>query len=352
MILRALVSTLIGISRNSGIHTVHGCRAMRAIIPVAGVGTRLRPHTFTVPKVLMNVAGRPILGHILDKILSEGITEASIIVGYLGDQIREYVSAAYPYLRVEYVEQADTLGLGHAIYLARGAMDTDPVLIILGDTIFDVDLTQVLGGSMTSLGVRAVEDPRRFGVAEMEGDLIRRLVEKPETPISNLAIVGLYYIRNPRLLVKSLEELINRDLRTRGEYQLTDALQMMIDAGEKMTTFPVDGWYDCGKPETLLATNRALLEKRSKTREIEGVIIIPPAFVASTAVLERCVIGPNTTVGEKCVIQDAVIRNSIIAENARVHQALLENSIVGPGAAVRGSYRRINVGDSSEVEFS
>jgi glucose-1-phosphate thymidylyltransferase len=169
---------------------------MRAIIPVAGIGTRLRPHTYSVPKVLLNVAGKPILAHILDKILGEGITEASIIVGYLGDKIREYVNSAYPHLRVEYIEQSDTLGLGHAIYLARNALDREPVLIILGDTIFDVDLKPVLQGSHSSLGVKAVEDPRRFGVAEMEGEFIARLVEKPEEPVSNLAIVGLYYIRS------------------------------------------------------------------------------------------------------------------------------------------------------------
>lgn len=325
---------------------------MRAIIPVAGVGTRLRPHTYSVPKVLLNVAGKPILAHILEKILTEGITEASIIVGHLGEQIREYISSSYPHLRVEYIEQNDTLGLGHAIYLARHTVNTDPVLIILGDTIFDVDLKPVLRGSYSSLGVKTVEDPRRFGVAEMSGGFISRLVEKPEVPVSNLAIVGLYFIRNPKLLMESLSSLIEGNVRTRGEYQLTDALQMMIEKGEKMTTFQVEGWYDCGKPETLLGTNRALLEKRSKIRDIEGVVIIPPAYVASTAVLERCVIGPNTTVGENAVVRDAVIRNSIIAESAQVLKALLENSIVGPGAVVRGNYRRINVGDSSEVEYS
>lgn len=324
---------------------------MRAIIPVAGVGSRLRPHTYSIPKVLLNVAGKPILGHILEKLIGEGITEASIVVGYLGDMIQEYVSAAFPGLKVEYVEQEEALGLGHAIYLSRHTLGTEPVLIILGDTIFDVDLTNVLKGQYTSLGVKSVKDPRRFGVAEVRNGFIHRLLEKPETTVSNLAVVGLYYIRHPGLLVECLNTLVDKDIRTKNEYQLTDALQLMIDRGEKMTTFPVEGWFDCGKPETLISTNRALLEKRSTSRVIEGVVVVEPVFIASNAVLENCVIGPNTTVSENAVISESIVRNSIIGEGAQVRKTLLDNSIVGPGAIVRGSYRRINVGDSSELDF-
>lgn len=324
---------------------------MRAIIPVAGVGSRLRPHTYSVPKVLLNVAGKPILGHILDKLIGEGIKEATIVVGYLGDMIQEFVRSAYPALRVDYVEQEEALGLGHAIYLSRHTIGTDPLLIILGDTIFDVDLRPVLGGTFSALGVKAVEDPRRFGVAEVYDGVIRRLVEKPEKPTSNLAVVGLYFIRNSPLLVECLNDIVDRNVRTRGEYQLTDALQRMIERGERMTTFPVEGWYDCGKPETLIATNRALLEKHSTSRKIDGVVVVEPVYVAATAVLENCVIGPNTTVSAGATVSDAIVRNSIIGENAQVRKALLDNSIVGPGAAVVGSYKRVNVGDSSEIDF-
>lgn len=324
---------------------------MRAIIPVAGVGSRLRPHTYSVPKVLLNVAGKPILGHILDKLIGEGINEATIVVGYLGEMIQEFVRSSYPELRVDYVEQEEALGLGHAIYLSRHTIGTDPLLIILGDTIFDVDLRPVLRGGSSALGVKAVDDPRRFGVAEVENGVIRRLVEKPENPTSNLAVVGLYYIRNSALLVECLNDIVAGNLRTKGEFQLTDALQRMIERGEQMTTFPVDGWYDCGKPETLIATNRALLEKHSTTREIDGVVVVEPVFIAATAVLENCVIGPNTTVSAGATVSDAIVRNSIIGENAQVRKALLDNSIVGPGAAVLGSYKRINVGDSSEIDF-
>jgi len=324
---------------------------MRAIIPVAGVGSRLRPHTFALPKVLLNVAGKPILGHIIDKIVGEGITDATIVVGHMSDKIREYVSGAYPQFRAAYVEQEERLGLGHAIHLSRGTIGDEPILIILGDTIFDVDLAPVLRGRTSAIGVKAVDDPRRFGVAEVADGRITRLVEKPEKPATNLAVVGLYYIRRPQVLLACLDELVAADRRTKGEYQLTDALQMMIERGETMVPFMVEGWYDCGKPETLLSTNRALLEMHSTSRVVPGVVVNEPVYISPTAVLANCIIGPNTSVGDGAEITDAVIRNSIISENARVHGALLENSIVGNGSVLTGSYRKINVGGASEIDL-
>jgi glucose-1-phosphate thymidylyltransferase len=324
---------------------------MHAIIPVAGVGTRLRPHTFTQPKVLLNVAGKPILGHIIDKVIAEGVTSATIVVGHMSDRVIEFVRGAYPSLAVDFTEQEDPLGLGHAIYTARDALKNDPILIILGDTIFDVDLRPVLNKPVTALGVKAVEDPRRFGVAELSNGTITRLVEKPEHPASNLAVVGLYHIYNTPLLRSCLDEIVKRDIRTKGEYQLTDVLQLMIDRGEKMEVFPVEGWYDCGKRETLLSTNQALLEKHSTFRPVQGVVITEPVYVAPTAVLRNCVIGPNTTVADGAEISDAIVRNSIIGSQSRVSCVLVENSIIGNGAVVHGSYNRFNIGDASELEF-
>jgi glucose-1-phosphate thymidylyltransferase len=324
---------------------------MRAIIPVAGVGSRLRPHTFTLPKVLLNVAGQPILGHILHKLLTEGITEATIIVGHMSEKIKEYVSTAFPQLKVDYVDQEERMGLGHAIYLSRHTIGSEPILIILGDTIFDVDLRPILHGRVSSIGVKSVDDPRRFGVAVVEDGKISRLVEKPERPVSNLAIVGLYHICNAPLLVACLDDLVKKDIRTKGEYQLTDALQLMIERGERMETFRVEGWYDCGKPETLLSTNRALLEKHSTSRKIPGVVVNEPVYLAETAVLTNCVVGPYTTVGDHATISDSVIRNSIISENAQVCKTLLDNSIIGNGSVLKGSYRRMNVGGLSEIDI-
>ena len=323
---------------------------MRAIIPVAGVGSRLRPHTYTVPKVLLNVGGKPIIGHILDNIIENGFTEATIIIGYLGDMIKEYVLKHYT-IKVDFVEQEERLGLGHAIYLSRHTFSRDPILIILGDTIFDVDLKKMISGTHTTIGVKTVEDPRRFGVAETSDGFITRLIEKPEKPTSNLAIVGLYYIQQPQQLVETLKEMIKANVRTKGEFQLTDALQMMIERGDRMQTFSIDGWYDCGKPETLLSTNQHLLSLLQPPSPIEGVVALPPAFISPDSTVKNSIIGPYATIAEGATVENSIIRNSIVSEGATVADALLQDSIVGSNAVVRGTYKRINIGDSSELEF-
>lgn len=325
---------------------------MRAIIPVAGVGSRLKPHTHTVPKVLLNVGGKPMLGHILDKLIASGIDKATFIYGYLGDMVMKYVQTHYPALKADFVEQASLEGLGHAIYLAAPTFDDDELFIILGDTVFDVDLEAVFSRKCSSLGVKTVEDPSRFGVALLHPDnKIKQLIEKPKEPVSNLALVGLYYIKNPPLLAECLNKLVKEDIRTRGEYQLTDALQMMIDKGEPMTVFLVDGWYDCGKPETLLATNQYLLTTGNNHYEIPGVVVMSPVFVAKSAVLTNCVIGPYTTIGENVKLSDSIIRNSIIGDNAEIEKTMLENSIIGNNSVIKGAFKRLNSGDSTEIEF-
>lgn len=323
---------------------------MKAIIPVAGVGSRLRPHTYTIPKVLLNVAGKPIIGHIMDKLIETGITSATVVVGYMGDKIREYITSHYT-INVDFVEQEERLGLGHSIYIARDTLSPEPVLIILGDTIFDVDLVPIIKQNESALGVKWVEDPRRLGVAEVENGYITKLVEKPERPTSNLALVGLYYITHTPLLIDSLARLVKENIRTKNEYQLTDALQLMINQGERMKTFPVEGWYDCGRPETLLETNRHLLDKYPSHPLHDGVVVIPPVFISKTSTISHSVIGPYATIAEGAVVRDAIIRNSIISEYAQVEGALLENSIIGNNATVRGVWKHINIGDSSEIDF-
>lgn len=323
---------------------------MHAIIPVAGIGSRLRPHTYTLPKVLINVAGKPIIGHILDKVIEDGFDKATIIVGYMGEKIREYVSSHY-HINVNYVEQEERLGLGHAIYLARESFSSEPILIILGDTIFDVDLKPVIHGQDSAIGVKRVDDPRRFGVAELQDGFVSKLIEKPEHPTSNFAIVGLYWIRNPKLLVKCIDEIVSRDLKTKNEYQLTDALGLMLAGGEKIRTFNVDGWYDCGKPDTLLATNRHLLEKKPLNRVLDGVVTVPPVYISERAKISNSVIGPYATIADGASVTDSIVRDSIVSEDAKVSKALLDNSLIGNNAVVRGMYKRVNVGDSSEIDF-
>ncbi len=324
---------------------------MRAIIPVAGFGKRLKPHTYSLPKVLLNVGGKPIIGHILDRLIEEKIFKATFIIGYLGEQVVEYVKNEYPQISADYVEQKEVLGLGHAIKIAVPTFDEKEIFIILGDTIFDVELKDVFKNKQTALGVKVVDDPRRFGVAVMEDGNIQRLVEKPETPVSKLALVGLYYIANPDLLAHCLEELFEKGIKTNNEYQLTDALQLMIEKGEKIKTFPVEGWYDCGKPETLLATNQYLLLKKDLHYKIENVTVIEPVYIDATAKVKNSVIGPFTTIASTCEVSDSIIRNSIINHGAVVKRAMLENSIIGSDAVVKGNYKKLNTGDSSEIEF-
>lgn len=324
-----------------------------AIIPVAGVGTRLRPHTHTLPKVLLHVAGKPILAHILDDLPALGIKEAVLIVGYMGDLVRDYVVRHYPGLKADFVEQPERLGLGHAVSLAAPHVDDQPVLIILGDTIFEADLRGVIGGPTHSIGVKPVEDPSRFGIVEVNSQgRVTLLVEKPERPASNLAIAGIYYFTRARPLLEALEEIQRQDIRTKGEFQLTDAMEWMVQHGEVLTTFPVEGWYDCGKTETLLETNRVLLGKRVGARAIDGSVIHSPVAVAAGAVIENCILGPFVSVGAGARLRNAVVRDSIVNENATVEDILIEGSVVGENAVVRGAFKRLNVGDSSEVKIT
>ncbi len=330
---------------------------MKAIIPVAGIGTRLRPHTHTQAKVLLQVAGKEILGHILDELVELGIDSVTFIVGYMGDRIRQYVDSTYR-IKATYVNQEETKGLGHAIWLAKDRhLDDDEVLIILGDTIFKADFASIFNKRESYIGVKEVSDPRRFGIVELEKGIVRRVVEKPEQPKTNLAIVGIYMIRNPKLLFQSLDEIVAKNITTKGEYQLTDALQLMLEKGEKMKTFLIDGWYDCGKPETLLQTNRELLTLKfasvaQEHNKFKGSIINSPVSIAPTARIENSIVGPYVTVAEGAVIQTSIVTNAIISEDAMVENIIIENSIISDNAKAIGHLYTLNVGDSSEINFA
>ncbi len=324
---------------------------MKAIIPVAGEGTRLRPHTHTVPKSLIRVAGKPILGHILDDAVKLGINDIILIVGYRGQEIVDYVRANYD-VHVNFVEQEARLGLGHAIYLTRKYVGTDPVFIVLGDSIFKGDLKKMIESDGNYIGVKKVAEPERFGVVKVEGGRIVNLVEKPERPESDLAVVGVYWIKDTAALFGALDSIISSETRTKGEFQLTDALNMMMCEGIELRAFDIDGWFDCGKPETLLETNRALLEMSAPAADIPGSIIVGPVYIAPDARVEASVVGPYVSIAEKSVVKKSIIRNSIIGESASVEDALLDSSLVGDNAVVRGTFKRLNVGDSSEIDFT
>lgn len=320
-----------------------------AVIPVAGAGTRLKPHTFTTPKALLEVAGKPILAHILAQVAEAKPEKVVLVVGPgpQGQRIIEFAKRGG--LRVESVVQPEPLGLGHAVAQARDLVEGKPVLIVLGDTIVLASLGEFTSGP-SRVGVREVPDPRRFGVATVRDGKIVALVEKPEHPDSNLALVGIYFIRNSALLFQSLGALEGEGRRTRGEFQLTDALQRMIDQGEELQPFPVQAWYDCGKTETLLETNRALLDLQAGPVSRPGVVCLPPVAIDPSADVLHAVIGPHTSIGPGARVRRAVVQNSIVSQGATVEDVLLDLSVVGENAVARGTYQRLNVGDSSEVK--
>lgn len=325
---------------------------MKAIIPVAGAGTRLRPHTHSTPKVLIHVAGKPILGHILDQLASLPIDEVVIVIGHMGEKIREYVDAHYAF-KTSYVVQESQRGLADAIYLTRKAVGDSEGLIILGDTVFRTDFKRIVAKRHGQIGVKQVDDPRRFGVVELDGRRITRLVEKPERPRSNLAIVGIYLIQHMGRLYSCIEQLMAKRIRTKGEYQLTDALQLLIERGEQLEAFTVDGWYDCGKPETLLETNRQLLGLHAKApARGAGVVYVPPVFVDPAATVERSIIGPYVSIAAGSTVRNAIVSDSIIGANVGLDTINLRESIIGDNAVIHGRQRKLNVGDASEVDLS
>jgi len=331
---------------------------MKVIIPLAGFGKRMRPHTWSKPKPLLNVAGKPVLGHILDKLadLDVEVDELIFIVGWLGDQIQEYYEASgYPY-PARYVEQRELLGQAHAIWLAREHL-TGPVFIIFVDTIFEADLAGLEVSSLDGvLYVREVEDPRRFGVAVLGGDgLVTHLVEKPDSFEHRLAVIGVYYVRDATWLLRAIEELMDRDMQTKGEFYLADAYTLMIQQGARFGVREVSVWQDCGTPQDVLMTNRYLLDHGQNTGKVTSVVdsvVIPPVYIAHSAQVEHSIVGPYVTIAENSVVKQSIVRDSIIDEGAYIDDTMLDRSLIGKDAVVRGRYRVLNVGDSSQVDFA
>ncbi len=324
---------------------------MNVILPTAGLGTRLRPHTYSKPKPLVSVAGKPVLGHILDHLSGLDLDKLVFIVGYLGEQIERYVREEYD-LPVEFVVQQELKGQADAVLLARGLV-SGPTLILFVDTLVEADLTKLARIDADGvMYVKEVDDPRRFGVVKIEDGRVTRLIEKPATMDNKLAIVGLYYLREIEQLFSAIDELMERNIQTQGEFYLADALQLMIDRGACIVAEQVEVWEDCGKPETVLQTNRYLLDK-GLTHEVpaQNSILIPPVHIDDGATIENSVIGPYVSIGTSSVVRNSIIRNSIINGGAELDTVTLEESLIGDDAEVSGDFRRLNVGDASQVSF-
>ncbi len=301
----------------------------KAIIPVAGGGKRLRPFTENYPKALLQCADRPVLGHILRRVEKMGVRDVILVTGEHTQLIQDYAQAAFPALAITCVQQTEAHGLGHALWTAReAAAGADELLIIYGDSIIDAGLPQ--GGEWElAIGVMMVRDPANFGVVVTDGDRIIQLVEKPAQPISYRAIAGMNIVRNPTALFGALDELVAKDARTRGEIQLTDAFELMLERGHVLHSFRLQRWLDCGNPEGMLDANRMLLQ-RLQPVEIEGCEIKPPVFIAPDAMVEKSRLGPCVAIATGAEVRGCALSDCIVNTGAKLIGLTLANAIVGP----------------------
>jgi glucose-1-phosphate thymidylyltransferase len=336
---------------------------LKIVIPMAGWGTRMRPHTWSKPKPLISVAGKTSFEHLMD--LFETLpepdrTEYIFIVGpYLGEtQIPAFVKKHYPDITAHYVVQGEMKGQSHALYLARQYL-TGPMVMLFSDTLIETDFSFLDREKSHGVAwVKAVPDPRRFGVAEVNEDgWVKRLIEKPQTKENNLAVVGCYYFKSGENLMAAIEEQMQRDVQLKNEYFLTDAVNILIEHGALLRVEEVDTWLDTGTIDATLETNKHLLKRmNSKPEERQGVKVIPPVFIHRTAEVSEAVIGPNASIGPNCKINQAVIQDSIIEDGTHIKQAALTHSIIGQNCMVEGQPNQeeaasLNIGDNSEVRF-
>ena len=322
---------------------------MKVIVPVAGVGTRLRPHTHSLPKPLFRVGGKAIIDHVLAPVLKLSPEEVIVVIGFLGELIREHVRANYRF-NASFVDQDQLLGLGYALGTALRSIDGGDLLVLLGDTIVECDLEKFTRAGENVLGVRKVEDPLRFGIVTVENGRVIGVEEKPEHPKSNLALIGLYYFKDVRPLKKALERHLKSGKITHGEVQFTDALQLMIQDGIPFVPYEVTEWFDCGNKDTVLSTNRHLLTRLNQKPRLDHCAVVDPVFVDPAAQVTDSVIGPSVSIAEGCVIRNSIIRNSIIGPGTTIENMIIEDSLVGNETTLRGTGRVFNIGHSSQID--
>jgi glucose-1-phosphate thymidylyltransferase len=327
---------------------------MKVIIPLAGKGTRLRPHTHVTPKPMMRVAGKPVMSYVLDELRElGGIEQIIYITGHLKEKVEDFARKSL-HIPSVFIEQKVQDGTAGAIALAREYVD-QPVLIIFVDTIFDADLSVVNRTDADGIiWTKEVEDYQRFGVVVTDKDgNMTKIVEKPKTPISKRANIGLYYMSNWKLLFEGIDHVLASP-QNQGEYYLTDAFQYMIDKGAKIQVIDVEGWYDAGKIETMLETNQTMLE-RGRARRPSGngdYTIVDPVYIEDNVILKGSTVGPNVSIGSGSVLENSSVSHSIVGTNARIKGSTIRNSLVGDDAVLEGINGEVTVGDHSEVRVS
>jgi glucose-1-phosphate thymidylyltransferase len=325
---------------------------MKVIIPLAGKGTRLRPHTHVTPKPMLRVAGKPVMDYVLDDVRALGDVEQVVyITGHLKEKVEEHARTKYADMPAVFVEQLVQDGTAGAVNIARPYVD-QPVLIVFVDTIFDADLSAVHTVDADGIiWVKEVEDYQRFGVVvtDAAGNMTR-IIEKPSTPISKRANIGLYYIRNWKLLFEGIDHVLTQP-PNKGEFYLTDAFQYMIDKGAKIKVVDVEGWYDAGKLDTLLETNRAMLDRgHARAPKDAGTgRIVEPVYIEDGVTLRDCTVGPNVSIGAGSTIERSELRDTVVGTKATIRDSTLANSLVGDAVVLEGVRGEVTVGDHSEV---
>jgi glucose-1-phosphate thymidylyltransferase len=333
---------------------------MKIIVPMAGRGSRLRPHTLTVPKPLIPVAGKPIVQRLVEgitKVCGEKVDEIAFIIGDFGteveNELKELAHSLGAKGSIYYQEKA--LGTAHAILCAKESLD-GKVVVAFADTLFRANFT-LDGDADGIIWVNQIEDPRAFGVVKLDANnVITDFVEKPETFVSDLAIIGIYYFKDGKNLANELQYLIDNDIKDKGEYQLTNALENMKNKGVKFKPGQVDEWLDCGNKNATVYSNQRVLEfEKSESNTAADVqlinsIVIQPSMILPGTVITNSIVGPHVTIGKKCVIKNTVVSNSIIQNNSVVENANLSNSMLGSHAIYKGSVKDLSVGDYNEIK--
>lgn len=321
---------------------------MKVIIPLAGKGTRMRPFTHTLAKPLFPIAGKPAMDYIIEELEKLDVSEIIFITGHLKEQIEAH-ARKYKF-KTRFIEQKVKDGTAGAINLAKDYVD-EPVLVIFVDTLFDADLSVIK--KLKEDGIiwgAETDDPKRFGIIEKKGDLMVGIEEKPEHPKTNLANIGMHYAKDYKIMFECIAELYKKNMTNKGEYYLTDAIQLMIEKGSKIRVEKVRGWYDCGKYETTLETNQHYVKLRNKKVKAKDSKIIEPVYIEDGVQIQDSTIGPNASISKGARITSSRIKNSIILENAVLEKADIVDSIIGSDTKVSDVKGTLYIGDHSSIK--
>ncbi|MFX1516161.1 MAG: sugar nucleotidyltransferase [Promethearchaeota archaeon] len=337
---------------------------MRCIIPAAGKGTRLRPHTITKPKALLSLGNKPLISHIMDSIIEANITDIIIVVGYEKEKLINFINTNYENTcDISFVEQKDRRGLGHAIYTTAKFLDGESVVIALGDSLYENSFSLMLdeynkypnwAGAIT---VKSVSNPQAYGIVNTHknSNEVKELIEKPENPTSSLAITGVYIIRDSLELRYALEELVNSNqLGKGGEIQLTDALQSMVQKGLILGAIDSGRWFDCGKKDTLLAAHKYVLDKNKQSAvesESTNTIFIPPIAIQTNCHISDSIIGPYVSIDKGTTIKRSILSSSIIGSGSLLYNTSIHDSLIGDKVKLIGKGHNFNIGNHSKVQL-